>query len=83
MIETEINEFIRQNMQFRAELDTVRSDLAGSNRKSRERSLAITKIEEAIMWLEMNLKALGLDGTLKVKAGIYMNEKGEVIDGRP
>jgi len=39
-------------------LDALKRGKASQTRKSRERSLAITKIEEAIMWLGMDLKAL-------------------------
>jgi hypothetical protein len=36
------------------------NDCEGSpTRKSRERSIAITKIQEAIMWLGMDLKDIG------------------------
>jgi hypothetical protein len=35
---------------------------ASSFRKSRERSLAVTKLQEAIMWLGMDLKAMNEEG---------------------
>ena len=53
---------------FRKDLDDILQDLKGENftgdghRKSRERSLAITKIQEAIMWLGMDLKAMKEEG---------------------
>lgn len=52
--------------QWRMELDLVLQKIkAGTNnafhtpRHSRERSLAVTKIQEAIMWLGMDLKDIG------------------------
>jgi len=44
---------------FRVGLDNILQVIKESQRKSRERSLAVTRIEEAIMWLGMDLKALG------------------------
>ena len=54
------NEFhIIENKELRVALDKqlqiLKRDTA---RKSRERSLAITKLQESIMWLGMDLKAL-------------------------
>lgn len=40
------------------ELDGLKRGKPSQTRKSRERSIAITKLEEAIMWLGMDLKAL-------------------------
>lgn len=45
--------------QWRRELDETLRKLKGSERKSHERSLAITKIQEAVMWLGMDLKDIG------------------------
>lgn len=72
--ETELtpeSQIIAQTKQLRKDLDAVLSDLkratgeypcnAGEEvptRKSSERSLAVTKIQEAIMWLGMDLKAI-------------------------
>jgi hypothetical protein len=50
---------IMQSKLWRVELDTTLQKLKGSSRKSRERSIAVTKIQEAIMWLGMDLKDLG------------------------
>jgi hypothetical protein len=51
---------ILQNKALRKELDDLLQELKDPHtRKSRERSLAITKLEEAIMWLGMDLKDLG------------------------
>lgn len=47
-----------QTESFRKELDFHLQILKNAERKSRERSLAVTKIEEAIMWLGMDLKAM-------------------------
>jgi hypothetical protein len=43
---------------FRKALDEALQRLKAAERKSRERSLAITKTQEAIMWLGMDLKDL-------------------------
>lgn len=58
---------IADTKRFRQELNSVLQNLKGNSipnhpdvitRGSRERSLAITKIQEAIMWLGMDLKAI-------------------------
>ncbi|HWL54284.1 MAG TPA: hypothetical protein VNQ90_17725 [Chthoniobacteraceae bacterium] len=49
---------IVENKKFRLGLDEILQSVKNSDRKSRERSLAVTKIEEAIMWLGMDMKAL-------------------------
>jgi len=49
---------IKESKQFRKDLDGVLQSLKRSDRGSRERSLSITKIQEAIMWLGMDLKDL-------------------------
>ena len=50
---------IVENKELRVELDSVLQKIKQSTRKSRERSIVITKIQEAIMWLGMDLKELG------------------------
>ena len=45
--------------QWRKELDETLQKIKTSDRSSRERSLSITKIQEAIMWLGMDLKDIG------------------------
>lgn len=50
---------IAETKTFRVELDTVLQKIKDSPRKSRERSLVVTKLQEAIMWLGMDLKDLG------------------------
>jgi hypothetical protein len=50
---------IAQTKTFRVELDAILQTIKNSSRKSRERSLVITKLQEAIMWLGMDLKDLG------------------------
>jgi hypothetical protein len=52
-------ELIAETKQFRKDLDGVLQRIKSSLRGGRERSLAITKIQEAIMWLGMDLKDLG------------------------
>lgn len=49
---------IKEDKRFRLYLDTILQDLK-SLPSSRERALCITKIQEAIMWLGMDLKRLG------------------------
>lgn len=48
---------VAETKQFRKDLDATLQEIKGSDRQSRERSLAITKIQEGIMWLGMDLKA--------------------------
>ena len=43
---------------YRVQLDSVLQDVKADPAQSRELSLAITKIQEAIMWCGMQLKAL-------------------------
>ena len=52
---------IKFDKEWRVELDEVLQRMKNNDfvRKSRERSLAITKLEECIMWLDMDLKAIG------------------------
>lgn len=49
---------IVENKTLRKELDEKLQTIKSSPRQSRERSLVRTKLEEAIMWLGMDLKAL-------------------------
>jgi len=53
-----IEQEIIANKQLRKDIDEKIQTLC-SLEKSRERSLAITKLEEAVMWLGMDLKRLG------------------------
>lgn len=50
---------IGESKDLRVALDVQLQRLKEAPRKSRERSLAITKLQEAIMWLGMDLKDLG------------------------
>lgn len=66
------NHHISKTKEFRQELDTVLQSIRYESdrsypgernphiqlRSSRERSIAITKLQEAIMWLGMDLKAI-------------------------
>lgn len=52
---------IKETKSFRKALDAELQRIKESDRKSRERSLAITKLQEAIMWLGMDLKELGAE----------------------
>lgn len=58
---TENTNEVAATKQLRKELDEVLQNLRKEmiNRSSRERSLAVTKIQEAIMWLGMDLKDMG------------------------
>lgn len=53
-------ESIVETKQFRVDLDAVLQRVKDSPRKSRERSLVVTKLQEAIMWLGMDLKDLNV-----------------------
>lgn len=50
---------IAETKTLRVELDAALQKVKDSPRKSRERSLVVTKLQEAIMWLGMDLKDLG------------------------
>lgn len=58
MNEQIIEQAIVSTKQRRVDLDAILQAVK-SLPPSRENSIAITKIQEAIMWLGMNLKALG------------------------
>jgi len=49
---------IIESKQFRQDLDGVLQRIKASRRTSRERSICVTKLQEAIMWLGMDLKDL-------------------------
>jgi len=49
---------VQRTKRFRKKLDEVLQEVKKAKRQSRERSLAVTKIQEAIMWLGMDLKDL-------------------------
>jgi len=51
--------YIVEDKELRVELDNTLQILKRSPRKSRERSIVVTKIQEAIMWLGMDLKDIG------------------------
>ena len=53
---------VSQTKRFRKELDEVLQELKNAGRKGRERSLSVTKIQEAIMWLGMDLKEQNNEG---------------------
>lgn len=72
---TEVHPIVAQTKRYRRDLDGVLQHLKTDStatpadgqyvRSSRERSIAITKIQEAIMWLGMDLKAMregGMEG---------------------
>lgn len=68
---------VKETKSFCKDLDAILQDmkveLAISNnqtvptRKSRERSIAITKLQEAIMWLGMDLKAMNEEGIANIE----------------
>lgn len=59
MTQEKFNEHqIIANKQLRKDLDE-KIQILSNLPKSRERSLAITKLEESVMWLGMDLKRLG------------------------
>jgi hypothetical protein len=47
-----------ENKGWRLRLDRMLQEIKSSERSSRERSIFITKLQEAIMWAGMDLKAL-------------------------
>lgn len=49
---------IYESKQLRKDLDVILQGMKISSRKSRERSISITKLQESIMWLGMDLKDL-------------------------
>ena len=53
---------VKETKQFRVDLDVILQRVKIAERKSRERSISITKIQEAIMWLGMDLKAMNEEG---------------------
>lgn len=50
---------VKFNKLCRKEMDIILQAIKGSERTSRARSISMTKLEEAIMWLGMDLKELG------------------------
>jgi len=48
-----------QTKQWRKDLDKTLQEIKIGGRKSRERAICIVKIQEAIMWLGMDLKDIG------------------------
>ena len=83
---------IGETKQFRKDLDEVLQRLKTSShptnphqyaRASRERSLAVTKLQEAIMWLGMDLKAINEDSPSDATANPYpqsYNPESPVIE---
>ena len=68
-METELVPQVVDTKQFRQDLDAVLQQIREKSetccrgaRSSRERSLAMTKLQEAIMWLGMDLKAMREEG---------------------
>jgi hypothetical protein len=72
-----VHPLVAQTKTWRRDLDAILQQIKAAsvqnpppdypafNRSSRERSTAITKVQEAIMWLGMDLKAMseeGIDG---------------------
>lgn len=53
----EEEDHVAATKQFRKDLDEILQRVKGSTRISRERSLCVTKLQESIMWLGMDLKA--------------------------
>lgn len=55
---------VREDRALRRDIDEVIQAIKDpeSGRQSRERSLAVTKLQEAVMWLGMDLKALKEEG---------------------
>lgn len=73
MSTNEPHPYIVETKSYRRDLDEILQTIKGGSesfhglplRMNRERSLCVTKIQEAIMWLGMDLKAMheeGIDG---------------------
>lgn len=60
-----IEQEIHQNKGLRRDIDTIIQDVKALP-PSRERSLSITKLQEAVMWLGMDLKRIGEEHPDKV-----------------
>lgn len=58
MTDEQKDQAILQDKGWRKALDPILQEIKEAP-KSRERALTITKLEEAIMWLGMDLKGLG------------------------
>lgn len=52
---------ISETKQFRVDIDAILQRVKASPLRGREKSIAITKLQEAIMWLGMELKELGTE----------------------
>lgn len=67
---TEQESLVIESKEWRKELDAVLQKMhrPPTERRSRERSLSITKVQEAIMWLGMDLKDIN-DGVSCYKHG--------------
>ena len=52
---------IKEDKQTRKDIDEILQRLKTFPNQSRERALSITKLQEAIMWLGMDLKRLGTE----------------------
>lgn len=57
-MEQNLEHDIIESKQFRKSLDEILQQLKESGRKSRERSISVTKLQESIMWLGMDLKEM-------------------------
>lgn len=55
------NGFISETKSLRKYIDRAIQHIKGSERKSAERTLAMRKLQEAVMWLGMDLKDLGTE----------------------
>lgn len=62
--EEEVPHIVTQTKQFRKDLDAILQRMlkAETDRESRERVLSYTKLQEAILWLGMDLKAMREEG---------------------
>lgn len=53
---------VEESKTFRKDLDAILQRYKSATRSNRERSLAITNLQQAIMWTGMDLKALREEG---------------------
>lgn len=60
-----MKDYIEETKNFRLELLGVLSNLEASERESKARDIAICRLRESIMWLGLDLDALGVPNPYK------------------
>lgn len=72
---------VAETKQFRKDLDATLQKIKRSDRQGRERALAVTKIQEAIMWLGMDLKDQNEPNPYPESPAIEPTADGPTADG--